>query len=214
MAEYISLLKILSLKLNVDTVQFFLNEKASAALPQRFPLFTAAVRHFRHRNPMVRTGAQTVILSVYAVGKLDASVERFAIGAESQEFCLSLVALLRKQVLHLMRVTRARLTPHAAQAPAGEAAQPSADEATARAAAKVAVKVAATCPVANGVAAELSPRARSSVGRLHAQWSRTIARSASLSVVRRAAPASLISSKMLGGASQIVSKIRVICNGT
>ena len=137
MAEYISLLKILSLKLNVDTVQFFLNEKASAALPQRFPLFTAAVRHFRHRNPMVRTGAQTVILSVYAVGKLDASVERFAIGAESQEFCLSLVALLRKQVLHLMRVTRARLTPHAAQAPAGEAAQPSADEATARAAAAV-----------------------------------------------------------------------------
>ena len=135
-AEYISLLKILSLKLNVETVQFFLNETTSAEMPQRFPLFTAAVRHFRHRNPMVRTGAQTVILSVYAVGKVDAAVERFAIGTESKEFCISLIALLRKQVLHLMRVTSLRGAATAAAAAAAAATGDAAAAAAAAAAAK------------------------------------------------------------------------------
>jgi protein CLEC16A len=57
MSIWISFVNGLSLKLNANAVQFFFNNNK-----QTFPLFTEAVRHFKHSESMVRIAVRTVTL--------------------------------------------------------------------------------------------------------------------------------------------------------
>ena len=60
--QYISFLKTLSLRLDVQTVQFFLDERANA-----FPLYECALIFLTHNETMIRTAALTVVLNIYRV---------------------------------------------------------------------------------------------------------------------------------------------------
>mmetsp|Transcript_17542 Transcript_17542/g.8273 ORF Transcript_17542/g.8273 Transcript_17542/m.8273 type:complete len:105 (+) Transcript_17542:185-499(+) len=57
-SNYISMLKSLSLKLNSETLNFFMNESS-------FPLYTCAIKFCQHREPMVRTAVRTLTLNVF-----------------------------------------------------------------------------------------------------------------------------------------------------
>lgn len=57
-----SFLKTLSLKLNVQTVQFFFIERTGA-----FPLLNVAIELLHNNEVMVRTAAQATVLNVYQV---------------------------------------------------------------------------------------------------------------------------------------------------
>ncbi|XP_057311483.1 protein CLEC16A-like [Hydractinia symbiolongicarpus] len=63
LAYYISFLKTLSLKLNMQTINFFFNERKSD-----FPLYTEAIKFFHHSESMVRIAVRTLTLNVYKVG--------------------------------------------------------------------------------------------------------------------------------------------------
>lgn len=59
---FISFLKMLSLQLNESTVQFFFNSRF-----KDFPLYGVATSLYNHSEPMVRTAARTITLTVYNV---------------------------------------------------------------------------------------------------------------------------------------------------
>lgn len=63
LAYYISFLKTLSLKLNLQTINFFFNERKGD-----FPLYTEAIKFFHHPESMVRIAVRTLTLNVYKVG--------------------------------------------------------------------------------------------------------------------------------------------------
>ena len=77
MAYYVSFLKILSLKLNKNTIHFFFNEviqpqpsslTTHVSLFQHlsnFPLYTSAIRFYNHKESMVRIAVRTLTLNVY-----------------------------------------------------------------------------------------------------------------------------------------------------
>ena len=79
--QYISFLKSLSLKLNCLTVQFFFIEKTGA-----FPLLSRAIDLLAVEEPMVRAGAQTVILNVLRVK--DSRAREYALQDEVLQFIL------------------------------------------------------------------------------------------------------------------------------
>lgn len=60
--HFVSFLKTLSLRLTLQTVQFFFIEETGA-----FPLLTRAIGLLQFKEPMVRIGAQAIILNVYKV---------------------------------------------------------------------------------------------------------------------------------------------------
>jgi hypothetical protein len=60
--QFVSFLKTLSLKLNVQTVQFFFIERTGA-----FPLLNKAIELLHYNEPMVRTAAQAAVLNIYQV---------------------------------------------------------------------------------------------------------------------------------------------------
>jgi protein CLEC16A len=62
LAQFASFMKSLSLRLNIQTVQFFFIEDTGA-----FPLLTKAVELLSCKDPMIRISAQTTILNVYQV---------------------------------------------------------------------------------------------------------------------------------------------------
>lgn len=62
LAQFASFMKSLSLRLNIQTVQFFFIEDTGA-----FPLLTKAVELLNCKDPMIRISAQTTILNVYQV---------------------------------------------------------------------------------------------------------------------------------------------------
>ncbi|KRY50392.1 Protein CLEC16A, partial [Trichinella britovi] len=59
LAYYISFLKTLSFKLNVNTVHFFFNEHTLD-----FPLYTEAIKFFNHAESMVRIAVRTLTLNI------------------------------------------------------------------------------------------------------------------------------------------------------
>ena len=71
--QFVSFLKTLSLKLNVQTVQFFFIERTGA-----FPLLSKAIELLHSNEPMVRTAAQATVLNVYQV-KNDAKRDLFSL---------------------------------------------------------------------------------------------------------------------------------------
>ena len=72
LAYYISFLKLLSLKLNLNTIQFFFNSGLKS-----FPLYEEAIKFYDNEDAMVRTAVKSVTLSVYAVQ--DQAVRNFVL---------------------------------------------------------------------------------------------------------------------------------------
>lgn len=57
---FVNFLKMLSLRLDKTSMQFFYNRRF-----KDFPLYGVATNLYNHREPMVRTAARTITLSVY-----------------------------------------------------------------------------------------------------------------------------------------------------
>jgi hypothetical protein len=72
LAHFVSFLKMLSLKLNVDTVQFFFN-----AATNTFPLFTEASKLIVHPENMVRTHIRNLTLNVFKVAAGEPTVAEY-----------------------------------------------------------------------------------------------------------------------------------------
>jgi hypothetical protein len=72
LAHYVSFLKMLSLKLNTNTVQFFFNHATES-----FPLFTEASKLIVHPENMVRTHIRNLTLNVYRVAASEGNVREY-----------------------------------------------------------------------------------------------------------------------------------------
>ncbi|KAH8864220.1 Protein CLEC16A [Schistosoma japonicum] len=62
MAYYISFLKILSFRLNINTISFFYIESR-----REFDLYVEAIKLFAHPESMVRIAVRTITLNVHKV---------------------------------------------------------------------------------------------------------------------------------------------------
>ena len=69
-SQFVALLKTLALRLNNDTVHFFVDDDAS-----KFPLHDCAARCISRKDPMARTAALTTLLQIYRLD--DAHARRF-----------------------------------------------------------------------------------------------------------------------------------------
>ena len=81
LAHYVSLLKAIALRLDKDTVQFFIGETpepvvaggpsssggAATRTVTRFPLYDEAIKLWANDEPMVRTAVRTIVLSICRV---------------------------------------------------------------------------------------------------------------------------------------------------
>ncbi|XP_050541117.1 protein CLEC16A homolog isoform X7 [Daktulosphaira vitifoliae] len=101
LAYYISFLKTLSFKLNLNTIHFFYNEATND-----FPLYTEAIKFFNHPDSMVRTYVRTLTLNVYKVE--DESMLRFIRDKTCAPYFGNLVWFMGKHVLELDASARAK----------------------------------------------------------------------------------------------------------
>ncbi|KRZ20434.1 Protein CLEC16A [Trichinella pseudospiralis] len=90
LAYYISFLKTLSFKLNVNTVHFFFNEHTLD-----FPLYTEAIKFFNHAESMVRIAVRTLTLNVFKVN--DPQVIRFIRDNTAVPYFSNLVWFIRQR---------------------------------------------------------------------------------------------------------------------
>ncbi|PRP81025.1 hypothetical protein PROFUN_11177 [Planoprotostelium fungivorum] len=90
LAYYISLLKTLSLKLNVSTLQFFYNDKNND-----FPLYTEAIKFFNHKEAMIRIAVRTLSLNVYKVK--DENMRNFIFDSAAAPYFSNIVWYIREQ---------------------------------------------------------------------------------------------------------------------
>ena len=98
-----TLLKAIALRLDAQTVQFFVDE--SAADGKKFPLFEEALKLWRHPERMVRTAVRTIVLSVCRV---DDDAARRVVGG---------CTLLPTQLLASVRAEHGRLVAALARKP-------------------------------------------------------------------------------------------------
>ncbi|CAE8680689.1 unnamed protein product [Polarella glacialis] len=89
LSYYISFLKSLALRLNKETIKFFFNEHT-----RQFPLYTEAVRFFRHHDQMVRTTVRTLTLQVYSVD--DPAMRRFVLDHSAHGYFQNISVHLRR----------------------------------------------------------------------------------------------------------------------
>ncbi|VVC45429.1 Uncharacterised protein family FPL [Cinara cedri] len=101
LAYYISFLKTLSFKLNLNTIHFFYNEATND-----FPLYTEAIKFFNHPDSMVRTYVRTLTLNVYRVE--DESMLQFIRDKTCAPYFANLVWFMGKHVLELDASARAK----------------------------------------------------------------------------------------------------------
>uniref|UniRef100_A0A0K8S8S4 Uncharacterized protein n=1 Tax=Lygus hesperus TaxID=30085 RepID=A0A0K8S8S4_LYGHE len=94
MAYYISFLKTLSLKLNCHTIHFFYNDHTND-----FPLYTEAIKFFKHPESMVRIAVRTLTLNVDRVQ--DHSMLRFIRNKTAAPYFSNLVWFIGNHVLEL-----------------------------------------------------------------------------------------------------------------
>ncbi|KAK9496662.1 hypothetical protein O3M35_013095 [Rhynocoris fuscipes] len=94
MAYYISFLKTLSLKLNSHTIHFFYNDHTND-----FPLYTEAIKFFKHPESMVRIAVRTLTLNVYRVQ--DHSMLKFIRNKTAAPYFSNLVWFIGNHVLEL-----------------------------------------------------------------------------------------------------------------
>ena len=67
LTHYVSLLKAIALRLDVQTVQFFISAPTAASDVVKFPLFDEALKLWNHDERMFRTAVRTIVLSVCQV---------------------------------------------------------------------------------------------------------------------------------------------------
>eukprot|EP01083_Nonionella_stella_P088880 247942_1 len=94
MAYYVSFLKALSLKLNENSLHFFFN-----VLANDFPLYTEAIKLFKHGEKMVRIAVRIITLNVYKVE--DADLRKFILDKSAVPFFFNLVWFIRDQCIAL-----------------------------------------------------------------------------------------------------------------
>eukprot|EP00011_Vannellida_sp_DIVA3-517-6-12_P014194 CAMPEP_0114616830 /NCGR_PEP_ID=MMETSP0168-20121206/6887_1 /TAXON_ID=95228 ORGANISM="Vannella sp., Strain DIVA3 517/6/12" /NCGR_SAMPLE_ID=MMETSP0168 /ASSEMBLY_ACC=CAM_ASM_000044 /LENGTH=321 /DNA_ID=CAMNT_0001827953 /DNA_START=54 /DNA_END=1016 /DNA_ORIENTATION=+ len=94
MANYISFLKTVSLKLNPQTLQFFFNERQN-----EFPLYTEAIRFYSHPESMIRVAVRTLTLNVYKVE--DQAMRKFILDKSAATYFSNLVGFLAAQCARL-----------------------------------------------------------------------------------------------------------------
>ncbi|OQV21537.1 putative Protein CLEC16A [Hypsibius exemplaris] len=106
LAHYVSLMKILSAKLNPHTIHFFHHEDRSRGREDRpdpdFPLFVRALGLFSFPETMVRIAARTVILNVFNVRDLDSSDRSFISSITlPQQLMRTLLDIMVKQAIKI-----------------------------------------------------------------------------------------------------------------
>eukprot|EP00191_Tetraselmis_sp_GSL018_P010529 CAMPEP_0177609508 /NCGR_PEP_ID=MMETSP0419_2-20121207/19136_1 /TAXON_ID=582737 /ORGANISM="Tetraselmis sp., Strain GSL018" /LENGTH=882 /DNA_ID=CAMNT_0019104457 /DNA_START=372 /DNA_END=3016 /DNA_ORIENTATION=+ len=93
---YISFLKAIALKFNEQTVQLFLiMDGTDDKLPTSFPLYTEALKLFRHKESMVRAAVRTLTLSVYSIR--DELVRNFVLSPPASNYFRHLAMYLTEQ---------------------------------------------------------------------------------------------------------------------
>jgi hypothetical protein len=88
---YISLLKTLSLRLNVNTLQFFYDYRTND-----FPLYAEAVKFFNHPDSMKRTAIRTLTLNVYKVD--DPDLRSYILSSHAVPYFANLVEFIRLEL--------------------------------------------------------------------------------------------------------------------
>ncbi|KAI6188018.1 FPL domain-containing protein [Aphelenchoides besseyi] len=91
LAYYVSFLKTLSFKLNLNTVHFFFNETT-----HEFPLFTEALKFFNHSESMVRIAVRTITLNVFRLK--DEGTMKFVVSRAQDYFTLLAKEIARQNV--------------------------------------------------------------------------------------------------------------------
>lgn len=93
LAYYIIFLRTISMKLDRNTVSFFIKTDNEEVVS--FPLYTEAIKLFHHEESMVRIAVRTITLSVYNVD--DESIRMFVTNPAVVHYFSELVIFLRKQ---------------------------------------------------------------------------------------------------------------------
>jgi hypothetical protein len=100
LSNYVNLLRTLSAKLNVDTLQFFFDSRTLD-----FPLYTQAARFVFHTDSMIRTAARTVSLNVFRVGMLSEELSNSLLDNHALPYMTNHVAYLKNQALSIHKLT-------------------------------------------------------------------------------------------------------------
>lgn len=93
LAYYIIFLRTISMKLDRNTVSFFIKTNNEEVVS--FPLYTEAIKFFHHEEGMVRIAVRTITLSVYRVD--DESIRTFVTNPPIVDYFSDLIVFLRKQ---------------------------------------------------------------------------------------------------------------------
>ncbi|KAG0577452.1 hypothetical protein KC19_5G157100 [Ceratodon purpureus] len=99
-AYYIVFLRTISMKLDRNTVSFFIKTNNEEVVS--FPLYTEAVKFFHHEEGMVRIAVRTITLSVYNVD--DECIRMFVTNPPVVDYFSDLIIFLRKQSFALDRL--------------------------------------------------------------------------------------------------------------
>ncbi|BBN04515.1 hypothetical protein Mp_3g05320 [Marchantia polymorpha subsp. ruderalis] len=97
LAYYISFLRTISIKLDQNTVSFFIKTKNDEVIS--FPLYSEAIKFFHHEESMVRIAVRTLTLNVYNVD--DECIQKFVMSAPVVSYFSDLVTFLRQQSINL-----------------------------------------------------------------------------------------------------------------
>ncbi|CAM6039399.1 unnamed protein product [Sphagnum compactum] len=97
LAYYIIFLRTISMKLDQNTVSFFIKTNHDEVVS--FPLYSEAIKFFHHEEGMVRIAVRTITLSVYNVD--DASIRKFVMSPQVVGYFENLITFLRQQMLNL-----------------------------------------------------------------------------------------------------------------
>ncbi|CAM6017014.1 unnamed protein product [Sphagnum balticum] len=100
LAYYIIFLRTISMKLDQNTVSFFIKTNHDEVVS--FPLYSEAIKFFHHEEGMVRIAVRTITLSVYNVD--DASIRKFVMSPQVVGYFENLITFLRQQMLNLDRL--------------------------------------------------------------------------------------------------------------
>eukprot|EP00762_Andalucia_godoyi_P004110 ANDGO_06325.mRNA.1 Protein CLEC16A homolog len=102
LAHYVTFLKILSFKLNTRTLQFFFFPNDS-----RFPLYTEAIRFFRHEEAMIRASVRTIALNVFRVCEFSNPAMDFVLRKEENPYLRKLVSVLMGSCENVDKIAKA-----------------------------------------------------------------------------------------------------------
>lgn len=103
LSYYVSFLKTISLKLDRDVINFFFNNKAND-----FPLYSEALKFFKHSDQMIRIAVRTLTLHVFQVN--DPDLRRFINDKSAVPYFSNIVWFIRDQCIMLNESVNKTLT--------------------------------------------------------------------------------------------------------